>query len=263
MGHNDVGRFAVKNARLMYYDGVGTRYLASELTPELLARSLHYVIRLNTRAVTDESAVPLGASLHRGLPHLPPELAWPAGMYFAAQFNLTELHPMDVHGIFPDSGMLYIFTDCESRVRVLHYDGPLEALRITRYPDPASIPNAEFYLDDFVKNTGLLSFVPQALFYVGDGDAYDLSKITGLVPRELRDQVGRLLGAPVAARDTDRRIFGRPIYWQGEDEGPAPRGTRHLLFQDEHEDATLHVWISEKDARARNYGRCSFDSSGS
>jgi hypothetical protein len=262
LGHDDVGRYAIEDARLLYYDGEGTRFLASELTPEVLAQSLHYVVRLDTRELTDESTVRLGASKHRGLPHLPPDLAWPAGMYFAAQFNLAELHRVDVHDVFPDSGMLYIFIDSESGVRVLHYDGPLDALRVTPYPDPASIPESEYYLDGFVEDARLLSFVPQALFYVGDGDAY-LSRVTALVPRELRERVAQILGAPVAARDCGRRIFGRPICWQGEDEGRAPGRTRHLLFQDEHEDSTLHVWISDQDARSRNYAGCWLDASGS
>lgn len=263
MGRGNVGRLAVEDAGLTYYDGTGTRFLTGELTPEVLARSLHYVVKLSTRAIDDGATVPLGASLHRGLPHLPPGLAWPTGMYFAAQFNLAALHPFDVHDVFPDSGMLYVFVDTESGVRVLHYDGPLDALRVTPYPDPTSLPHAEYYLDDFVDGAGLVNFVPQAHFYVGDGDAYDLSKVTALVPRELRDQVARTLGAPVTARDGTRRIFGRPIYWQGEDEGRAGGRTRHLLFQDEHEDSTLHVWVSDADARARAYHRCWLDSSGS
>lgn len=229
------------------------------LPADVLAESLHYVVRITTRALGDEAAVPLGASKHRGLPHLPPGLAWPTGMYFAAQFNLAELRPFDVHGVFPGSGMLYVFVDSESGVRVLHHDGPLDALRVTPYPDPASIPDAEYYLDDFVNGAGLIGFVPQALFYLGDGDAYDLSKGTALVPAELRKRVAEILRAPVMARDSIRRIFGRPIYWQGEE---LKSDEVHLLFQDEVDDATLHVWISDEDARARNYDRCWMDSSG-
>jgi uncharacterized protein DUF1963 len=260
-GQQDVGRYAIDEARLLYYDGDGTRFLATELTPDVLAQSLHYTIRLNTRAIPDESAVPLGSSKHRGLPHLPPGFAWPHGMYFAAQFNLAELRPYDVYDVFPDSGMLYVFMDMADGVRVVHHDGPLDALRVTPYPDPDTIPTAEYYLDDFIKKAGLITFIPQALFYVG-GDVYNLSAATALIPRELRDEVAAVLGAPVVTRDTDRRIFGRPTYWQGEDEGYWPRQARHLLLQDDVDDATVHVWISEKDARRRDYSRCWLDSSG-
>lgn len=262
IGENDIGSFADEEARALYHDSGGTWFVTGELTPDVLAESLHYVVRVATRAVADESAVPLGASKHRGLPHLPPGLAWPTGMYFLAQFNLAELHPFDVYGVFPDSGIMYVFVDSESGVRVMHHDGPLDALRVTPYPDPATIPNAEYYLDDFVNGAGLVHFVPQAHFYVSDGDAYDLSKITKLVPAELRDQVAAVLRAPVVARDSTRRIFGHPIYWQGEDEGHESDEVEHLLFQDEIDDATLHVWISDEDARARDYGGCWMDSSG-
>jgi heme-degrading monooxygenase HmoA len=74
--------------------------------------------------------------------------------------------------------------------------------------------------------------------------------------------VGAILGGPVASRDTDCRIFGRPLYWQGEDErldDDDPQERRHLLFQDEFGEGHIHVWIHDADAQKRDYSRCWMD----
>ncbi len=122
---------------LSYYDGFGTDCLDTEITPEVLARSLHYMIKLKLTTARDESEVPLGASKHKGLPQLPSGVAWPTNHYFFAQFNLAELHPFDLYDAFADSGMVYIFFDPGGEVSVSHYDGPLDALRVVPFPDSA------------------------------------------------------------------------------------------------------------------------------
>lgn len=58
-----------------------------------------------------------GMSLFGGVSHLPPDVEWPIGriadqdivLPFVAQLNLAGLHPYDIEGLLPESGMLYFF----------------------------------------------------------------------------------------------------------------------------------------------------------
>ena len=109
----------------------------------------------------------------------------------------------------------------------------------------------------------MIRFRPRAAFYFGS-DAYDLRESKKAIPKELRSQVAAILGARVASWDSDCRIFGRPLYWQGEDEhsGGYRSENRVLLFQDEFGEGHIHVWIDPEDARRRDYSRCWLDYSG-
>jgi hypothetical protein len=245
---------------LHYYDGA-SRW-TREVTPEILARSLHYLVRIKQTAIADEQSVPLGSSKYKGLPHLPSSITWPAGHYFLAQLRLEELHPLDLYDAFPATGLLYLFFSPAGSIQVIHYDGPVDTLRVTPYP--AKPPkDAKHDLSGFLRSAASIRFRPRAAFYLGS-DAYDLREARKAIPRALRDEVEALLGAKVMAWDTDCRIFGRPFYWQGEDEheggfrddGPV------LLFHDEFGEGHIHFWIDADDRRRRDYGRCWLDYSG-
>ena len=251
---------------LPYYDGVGTSFLQSDVTPDVLARSLHYMIKLKSTGVRDESEVPLGVSKYKGLPHLPRGDAWPNGHYFLAQFNLADLHSIDLHGAFPSRGMFYVFFNPGGEVVVSHYDGPLDQLHVVPYPDSAKkFGGAKYYLDGFKRRSSRLRFRPRGVFYLG-GDAYNLSTATKLIPKRLRNQIADILGGSIASRDTDLRIFGRPLYWQGEDERVDDdehlEVSRHLLLQDEFGEGHIHVWVDAADAHRQDYSRCWMDYSG-
>jgi hypothetical protein len=104
------------------------------------------MIKIKQTSVRDEADVPLGASKYKGLPHLPGDRAWPRHHYFLAQLNLVELHPLDIYGAFPESGVLYVFFDPGGEVAVTHYDGPLDRLGIVPYPDSAkSFRGAKYF----------------------------------------------------------------------------------------------------------------------
>jgi len=258
-------RLSKEEDGLTYYDGVNTVYLESKLTSDVLAQSLHYMIKLKLTSISDESDVPLGVSKYKGLPHLPPSLTWPSKHYFLAQFNLAELHSLDLHGAFPDSGMFYFFFNPGGEVTVTHYDGPLDRLQLVPYPDSAHKFNgSKYYLDGFRRRSSLIRFRPRGAFYIGSG--YGLSSAKKLIPRELREQVATILGGRVASWDSDCRIFGRPLYWQGEDErlddDDDPQEPRHLLLQDEFGEGHIHIWIDAVDARRRDYSECWMDYSG-
>jgi hypothetical protein len=275
-GETEIGSYVVDDARLMYYDGTGTQFLSSELTADVLARSLQYVVRLKTKGIKDEATVPLGASKYKGLPQLPPEMEWPRGQYFLVQLNLAELHPFDIHDAFPATGMLYVFFDVGGEVTVTHYDGPLDVLRTTPYPDKATLPHAKYYLKEFIKAAALVEFRPAAHFYLDTDDVYDLSTTTKLIPKPVRDDVAAALGAPVKSRDTDLRIFGRPMYWQGEDENYGDDvddyeedeqqeedvGPRLLLLQDEFGEGHIHLWTDAEHASEHDFSRVWMDYSG-
>lgn len=270
-GQPDVGRYADPDASLLYYDGQRTQFLVGEVTAEVLAQSLLYVVDFDLTPVDDEATVPLGTSKYNGLPHLPPGFGWPPGQYFALQLNLAEFHPHDVHDVFPADGMLYIFLTMSSLdVTVVHYGGSLDVLRVTEYPDRSALPDAQYYLADFLKRSSLVRFTPHGIFHLG-GDAYDQSAARALIPPDLVDRAAEALGAPIVWRSSGLNLFGRPLYWQGEDEDwgelveddgdAAPHRPAILLFQDEIGEASVHVWVSPEDARRRDYSACWSDAS--
>lgn len=260
-------RIVARDEDLSYFDGRANGHVQGELTPDVLARSLHYLVELELRTIDDESAVPLGSSKYKGLPHLPAEFAWPDGLYFMAQFDCAQLHPFDMYGAFPDTGVLYIFFSTEGGGDVVwHYDGPLDALQVTPYPDPATLPGSKYYLEDFTEAAALIDFSPAGIFYLG-GDAYDLSEVADAIPDDLKRQVSAAMGCPLVSWDVDLRIFGRAMYWQGEDDivdeaADTDDEPSHLLLQDEFGEGHIHVWIDPADARERNYSACFVDYSG-
>jgi len=235
------------------YTDHGTEEVSGSLSPELLADSLHYAVWLSAEPAAEQT-ITLGSSKYRGLPHLPSGFEWPTGQYFAAQFNLTELHPFDIHDAFPATGMLYIFYNGAGDLAVIHHDGPTEELTVTPYPDAATLPGAEYYLAEFRDHPELADLTPEAIFYLNEGDVYDYSDVYKAIPEGLREEIETALDAPLTDGDGQRRIFGRPIFWQGEDDGAEE--PQILLFSDEWGDASINIFSTAEDARNRNYSRC-------
>ena len=64
-----------------------------------------------------EGEADFGASRMGGAPDLPVGMEWPrteggVALSFIAQINFEEVHPYDVNGELPESGMLWFFYDC-------------------------------------------------------------------------------------------------------------------------------------------------------
>jgi uncharacterized protein YwqG/predicted DNA-binding WGR domain protein len=89
-----------------------------------VARELESLQRISIRITTaPRKETPVGTSKLGGHPDLPAGVSWPVAklklsgieisLPFIAQFNLAELHPYDVEGLLPDSGMLYFFYNRE------------------------------------------------------------------------------------------------------------------------------------------------------
>jgi hypothetical protein len=268
LGEEEIGDYADEQTRLLYWDG-GTQFLRDEVSPDVLARSLSTIVRVKASTVADESAIKLGASKYRGLPHLPPGFEWPEGQYFAAQINLAELHPLDPSDVFPKSGVLYFFYNGAGDATVVHHDGPLDRLVLTEYPDAKAFPDAKYYLAQFKDSPERIELIPQGIFYLG-GDAYDYSRAFALIPDALRARVEQVLGCPVGKRDCDVRLLGRPLYWQGEDEVfPAEEGEeeersapRVLLFQDAFGEGHIHFFLDAADAAKGDWSKAWADYSG-
>jgi hypothetical protein len=77
----------------------------------------------------------------------------------------------------------------------------------------------------------------------------------------LKNELKALLGATMTERSPIMHIFGRPQFWQGEDETlPKGKDTNRklpspsdvLLFHDEYEDGAMHFWV---DGSALKKGR--------
>src|SRR5438477_1753892 len=83
---------------------------------EGLARSS---LRLRSELV-EESSLGIGETKLGGCPDLPPSFEWPSyrdrPQSLIAQINLAEVHPYDVEGLLPESGLLSFFYDSAQSV---------------------------------------------------------------------------------------------------------------------------------------------------
>lgn len=77
-----------------------------------------------------EMAVPLGHSRCGGpIVDLPPDVAYPNGLFFAAQLDLAAIAPYDVAGLLPKTGQLLFFTEVyEETGKVFYADVPNHSL---------------------------------------------------------------------------------------------------------------------------------------
>ncbi|RHX91550.1 hypothetical protein DLM76_17680 [Leptospira yasudae] len=255
-----------------YYDGTSSVYFGDDetVTPKILAQALRYFIDIDEKE-TPEKKIPLGASKMKGLPHLPNAKFWPKETYFFAQLNIAEFKKYDIENLFPDAGILYIFDTVEGEFILKFYEGPIENLKVIEYPDEDSLPEPEYYLEEYRDAAYRLSFSPKYLFYVA-GDAYDYRTIAKLLPKALYDKLTKLLKAEVATWNPSLRIFGRPLFWQGEDErmddeddeesGKSRRkkpslaieeNSEILIFHSEIGEGHFHIRIDRKDLKKKKF----------
>lgn len=77
-----------------------------------------------------EADIPPGHSRYGGpVVDLPPGVAYPADLLFAAQLDLSQVAPHDPSGLLPATGQLYFFVDSlTDRGRVLYADVPTDQL---------------------------------------------------------------------------------------------------------------------------------------
>ena len=247
LGEENIGDFADEETRLFYYDR-GTRFLNTELNADVIAASLHYRVEYDESPIGDEHAVSLGTTKLKGLPHLPADFEWPTGHLFAAQINLDDFSQYDVENYLPDHGMLYLFFSQDGSGVVHYYDGPTDALTITDYPDHVELK----YYGEF-RRGATLTFDPGFIFYI-DSDEYD--EFAELVPDDLRKKLTALFGCEMKDSDTTEGLFGRPQWWQGEDElwpDEEPDEIDTVLFQFEFGEGHIHFWFDPDKGRTGDF----------
>jgi uncharacterized protein YwqG len=278
-----------------YYDGERSIYFKEDekVNNDIVANSLSYYIDISNEVV-NEKKIKLGASKAKGLPHLPKSWEWPKGNYFYAQLNISDFKQYDLENLFPENGIIYLFDNTTDGFEILYYDGPLEELEVRAYPDKKTLPNAKYYWDDYVNETSILTFEPEFIFYLG-GDAYDYRDACKLIPKDLKEQLEDILKAKLTEWSSSNRIFGRPLYWQGEDEDfeddwddeeldedefeddedfgdeesekdkkveENHEGREILIFHDEYGEGNIHVWINENDLKAKKFEKAHIGYSG-
>lgn len=267
-GEENLGSYAEDHIRGWHFDGVVSVPII-EMTPKVLADSLQYSIDIETEKMEEED-IPLGSSKIKGLPHLPSSIEWPEGYYFYTQFNFEELKEYDMEDIFPDKGILYLFYSPKKGCKAIYYDGPVKELTIRDYPKVVDKEYDEYYLKKFKNNPAHIEFSPQLIFYVGD-DAYDYEDILEFIPDDLKEQIEELTGVSISDEDSSRRILGKPMYSQGEDEFWEEDGgdrkayfpyNNILLFNDSFGEGNLHFWIAKEDLKKRNFDTIELEYSG-
>ncbi|PJZ28864.1 DUF1963 domain-containing protein [Leptospira kmetyi] len=268
-----------------YYDGSSSIYFGDDekVTPKILSKALSYYIDIEEKE-TSEEKIPLGASKIKGLPHLPEAGFWPAKTYFLAQLNLADFKKYDIENLFPENGIFYIFDTVEGEFIVKFHEGPIDKLKIVDYPNEDSLPEAEYYLEEYRDVTYRLSFSPQFLFYVA-GDAYDYRTIAKALPEDLYEQLKKILNAELSTWSPSLRIFGRPLFWQGEDEimndeefkddeeendedeheekynsnndadSTSEENSEILIFHSEIGEGHFHIWIDRNDLKNKKFDK--------
>ncbi len=257
-GEDDAG-FIDEKARGWYWDGDRSRMFYA-MDAETLARSLHPILEIDETKIQDERKAKLGISKYKGLPHLPKSMKFPKGSYFVAQIACADVAKHDVESLFPKTGLLYFFMGPGDECHVVHWDGDPKELEVREYPQDKP-QDAEYYLDGFLSSSARLTFSPRYVFYAGGGDVYDYSPSAKLIPKDLRKSLDAALpGFSLTERDSSLRLFGRPHYWQGEDEETRktkPKPPKYaLLLQDEFGEGTIHFWVDRKAAAKGDYSKC-------
>ncbi len=89
----------------------------SRIMPQLEALMSNSV-RVTSKSVP-ENQLKVGASKLGGAPDLPDDVTWPlmgnVPQSFLAQFNLSDVQPLDTDKLLPSSGMLYFFYDANQQ----------------------------------------------------------------------------------------------------------------------------------------------------
>jgi hypothetical protein len=230
------------------YDVAQKRSFYCEGATSLFDKSFDYFIE-----VVAKGKRRLGASKLYGHPHLPPGWKRPKGtawqrahLYF--QLNVGDFKKYDLEDRFPKQGICYVFIDPKTDGLIGHYE-PDPGVELVEHAEIPGLGDTDEYL----------SFVPRFMFHMVD--VVDDEPAAKRIPAKLKNELKQLLGATLVERSPVMHIFGRPQFWQGEDETapkvkskdkklPSPSDV--LLFHDEYEDGAMHFWA---DGAALKKGR--------
>ncbi len=212
-------------SQFTFYDGLTTYYvnpshyqntnenLLKNMTANILADSLGCYIDLEQVKVKTEKDIPVGASKVKGCPDMPDSMVWPPNLYFLAQLNCAEVSKIDNTGFFPDTGMVYFFANSNvDDYAMQYYDGPVSDLKRRNLPPADKFDDSQYYYKEFKDNFRSLKMKPVFVFNVDSGLNQEF------VSAELIEQLERILKAGFSDQCSSFSVFGRPQYWQGEDE---------------------------------------------
>ncbi|WP_190810071.1 DUF1963 domain-containing protein [Flagellimonas sp. S3867] len=206
-----------------------------------LHEKLHNYLAYSKTAIKDESNVPLGTCKIYGLPHLPDSIAFPEGCLFIAQLNCCQLKPFEErYSVIPEKGIIYLFTDDFCQAKCFYYDGPLEALKVTPYPEQEEMP---YGFELALKDAVTIHFDKDDQFTVLREGIYE--ELLGDKCHELFKELESALGVKIKmCPDFNNHylinnfIFGEPRFWQDEYGG----GGYEEDFEDEDGEGSYQVY---------------------
>ena len=168
---------------------------AAEDDAEEESGECHYIIHIAKQKAAD---LPLGVSKQGGLPDLPADLEWPAGLHFLCQLNIDEIKALDWADALPDKGMIWVFVE-ETGLegRVLYHPAPTN---LAPRPLPAPMKDDPPY--DSAFRQARWTYSPS--FYVEFQDGSDRQSA-------LQEAVGEPL---VCVGEQSDRLFGSPVDFQ-------------------------------------------------
>jgi hypothetical protein len=184
-----------------------------------------------------------GRSQRGDVPLLPTDWTMPDGwddLSVFLQIDLGELAAVDPEARLPPAGMMTVFQDDEDQEIGIHLAAP----------DAALVARDDVPWYEYENGPERLRLVPRFTCLV-NGGASDYRWIHRVLPNPVRVDLERILGCRMAEWVSYDRLFGRPIYWQGEDEHhdgdppPAqthPDGPQLLLLQQELDDVAVNYW---------------------
>ena len=253
-----------------YYDVASKRAIfPEENDPSMFEKSFDYFIALSPG---EDEEVALGRSKLGGQPHLPKAWKLPkkwSELQFHAQLNIADFKAHDLEDLFPEKGIFYIFLHPEVGEVGVHFE-----------PNPEKLVLRED-IETFEEDETPLEFEPHFMFHVVDVVAGE-EKTAKHIPAALTAQLEKLLGgATMASTNPTQRIFGRPQFWQGEDEvhgddtddedgddgdddeAPAlPTASSVLVYHGELDDNTVHVWVDRAALKKGDFSKATMTFSG-
>jgi uncharacterized protein YwqG len=262
LGEEDIGSYADDDTRFYYFDGMGSRCHNDELTSDVLAKSLHYIIDIRYDEWGEQKQVEKGKSKIKGIPDLPEGFKWTKGYYFHAQINLSELATINTLNNLPQSGMLYFFFNPYDGEGMVHYfDVGLDELN-KNYPDVEFMGGDERTYENFRSKEYEIKFEPKLKFKINDHE----EEIPEMLPKAVINDLEQYFNTPLKSSNDvfafmgpeidTCNMFGQPWYCQGEDELDADEectDNNILLFQDTHGEANIHYQIDRNELNKGNF----------
>ncbi|MBA4745433.1 MAG: DUF1963 domain-containing protein [Muricauda sp.] len=233
-----------------YFDTIGIDASDYIFSKENISEGLQFCIDVVHDKVVDEFDIPIGSSKSKGIPHLPKNIntAIFEGYQFLVQFNFEELKPYDIFGLFPQTGILYLFFDSDNvSAKALYFKGEVNQLQL---------------LETVGDKKGLSKITFEAGFTYGNWD--ERHEITKVMPNGLNEMLTNIFGFPLLnplrhnfEKEISGNILGKPTFLLDDDEyeNPYYLDDYILLYDYCFGDNYLHFWIAPDNLKKRDFYR--------